>query len=157
MHFRILSLGILLIAFSSLSGQSTEQTAIEDIFLKQFHAHWQTADAEKLATLWHPEGDWMSLPGSRRIFSGREKVAQVWQVGLQGRDTAEKKQLVIDIDNVQMLGEALAQVDMVMTFGHETTGVLKEAMTVIVKKSEADWQILSCRVARISFTPAKNE
>lgn len=157
MHFRAFSLSILLIAFSSFFGQSTEQSAIEDLFLKQFHAHWQAGDAEKLAALWHPEGDWMSLPGSRRIFNGREKIAQVWQVGLQGRDTAEKKKLAIEIDNVRMLGGTLAQVDMVMTFGHETTGVLKEAMTAIVKKSEADWQILSCRVARISFTPGKSE
>lgn len=157
MRFRLFSLSILLIAFSSILGQSTEQTAIEDLFLKHFQSHWQSGDAEKLAELWHPEGDWMSLVGSRRIFSGREKIAQVWQVGLQGRDTAEKKQLVIEIDNVQMLGEQLAQADMVMTFGHESTGVLKEAMSVIVRKSEADWQVLSCRVARIFFTPGKSE
>ena len=99
----------------------------------------------------------MSLTGSRRIFSGREKIAQVWQVGLQGRDTPEKKQLLIEIDNVQMLGEQLAQVDMVMTFGHESSGVLKEAMSVIVNKSDVDWQVLSCRVARISFTPGSTE
>ncbi len=97
----------------------------------------------------------MSLVGSRRVFQGRAQIEQVWSIGLQGRDTAEARALAIEIDSLKMLGANRAQVDLVMTFGHESTGIVREAMSAVVQRDESGWRIRSCRVARISSTPAR--
>ena len=129
--------------------------AVADLFSGQFIAHWQAGNPERLASLWHEDGDWMSLIGSRRVFKGRDQIEQVWSVGLQGRDTPEARALAIEIDSVKTLSPDLAQVDMVMTFGHESTGIVREAMLAIVRRGETGWQILSNRVARISSAPSR--
>lgn len=132
-----------------------EVDAVEDLFVERFIAHWQAANPKGLASLWHEDGDWMSLIGSRRMFQGRDQIEQVWSIGLQGRETPEARALAIEIDSVKMLSPDLAQVDMVMTFGHESTGTVREAMLAIVRRGEAGWKILSSRVARISSAPSR--
>ncbi len=98
----------------------------------------------------------MSMVGSRRVFQGRDQIEQVWTIGLQGRDSPEARALAVEIDSTKMLGPSRAQVDLVMTFGHERTGIIREAMLAILQKDEGGWRILSCRVARISSSPAKS-
>ncbi len=136
------------------SAQPVEQDAVEDLFLQQFTAHWRAADAESLAALWHEDGDWMSLIGSRRVFKGHAQIEQVWSIGLQRRDSVEARTLTFEIDSTRTLSPSLAQVDLVMTFGHESTGIIREAMHAILRKDDGGWKILSCRVARISSMPA---
>lgn len=154
MRYTFLFLSLLFIAAPSVLGQSIEEEAIRDLFLEQFVAHWQGAAPEALAALWHAEGDWMNLVGSRRVSKGSVQIKEVWSVGLQGRDSAEARRLIIEIDSIKLLSSSLAQVDLVMTFGHESTGMIREAMFAILQKDETGWKILSSRVARISSTPA---
>ncbi len=151
------SVGIAEGALSQAAEEPADTTehVIEQLLLENFTDRWRAGDAEGLASLWHEDGDWMSLVGSRRIFQGREQIEQVWSIGLEGRDSAEARMLAIEIDSFKKLAPDLAQVDMVMTFGHESTGILREAMLAIVSESEAGWKILSSRVARISSVPAR--
>lgn len=155
MRYTPLLLVLLLITTPSAYGQSADEEAIRDLFLEQFITHWQGANAEGLAALWHDEGDWMNLVGSRRVFAGKDQIEQVWAIGLQGRDTAESRSLTIEVDTIKMLTPSLAQADLVMTFGHESTGIVREAMSSILQKDEMGWKIMTSRVARISFTPAQ--
>ncbi len=155
MRHASLFLGLLAMLAISTPGQPAEQDTVEDLFLQQFTAHWQAGDAKSLANLWHEDGDWMSLVGSRRLFKGRAQIEQVWSIGLQGRDTVDARALTIEIDSTTMLSPVLAQVDLVMTFGHERTGLVREAMHATLQKGETGWKIRSSRVARISHTPAQ--
>ncbi len=150
-----LFLCLLVVSPVSALSQPTEQGGAKALFLEQFTGHWQASDAKALAALWHEDGDWMSLVGSRRVFKGRDQIEQVWSIGLQGRDSAEARTLVIEIDSTRMLSPSLVQVDLVMTFGHESTGIMREAMHAILHKGDSGWKIVTCRVARISTTPAR--
>lgn len=136
-------------------GQTTPEQDVRKLFSEQFTTYWQLADAEGLASLWHEDGDWMSITGSRRIRKGRAQIAQVWSVGLRGRTTDEQRMLNLEIDAIQLLTPRLAQVDMVMVFGHAHTGIVREAMVALLEKEGATWKIRSSRVARISATPAQ--
>ena len=141
--------GLLFLLPLAASGQSAEEDAIKELFLEQFVGRWQAGDAEGLAALWHTEGDWMNLIGSRRIYKGPDQIKQVWSIGLQGRDTPESRRLVMEIDSIKMISPDIAQADLVMIFGHESTGVIQESMLAILQKEKNEWKILSSRVARI--------
>ena len=97
----------------------------------------------------------MSITGSRRILRGRAEIERVWSVGLQGRDTEEKRAVRLEIESIRLLGDDLAQVDLVMIFGHERTGVIREAMVAMVERGASGWEVASSRVARISSQPAQ--
>ena len=89
MRYPSLFLSLLFIVAPSVWGQSVEEDALRSLFLEQFVAHWQDAAPEALAALWHDEGDWMNLVGSRHLSKGSAQIEEVWSVGLQGRNSAE--------------------------------------------------------------------
>lgn len=148
-----------LLFFASVAAHSDPRTeeSIAAVFTEHFAASWQAGDADALARLWLEDGDWMSVIGSRRVFTGQEQIAQVWEIGLQGRDNESSRALRIEIDAVRRFGSDLAQVDLVMIFGQPTSGVLREAMVAIVRWHDDTWKIASSRVARISYEPASQE
>ncbi len=149
---RSIALGSLLLALSlspAVLWSAEDSAAIESLFADTFAELWQRGDARGLSELWTEQGDWMSLVGSRRIRSGRQEIAEVWEIGLQGRDTPEKRALRLDVQAVNRLSPALAQVDVEMIFGTEATGLIREAMVAIVELTGEGWRIASARVARI--------
>ncbi len=136
------------------SGGGGDEQAVERLFTHNFAQHWRAGEAEALASLWKEDGDWMNLTGSRRAWVGRESVAGVWQVGLQGRETPWHRALDVVVDGVRRLGEDVFQVDLDMTFGSAATGRVREAMLATVERSGDRWLVASARVARISSEPA---
>ena len=156
MKARHVVLWLLLTGVSNVFANPVDEAAIRSLFQEQFRSHWEAADPQGLAALWVDDGDWMSLIGSRKVFEGRDQIEQVWSIGLQGRDTPEKRNLEIEVDSIKALSPDLAQVDLVMTFGHIQTGIVREAMTAVVEGNRGEWKIASCRVARISATSAQH-
>lgn len=154
---RLTACCLLLLAGVAAHADPRDEESIAALFTEQFTTSWQAGDAEALARLWLVDGDWMSVVGSRRVFTGPEQIAQVWEVGLQGRDSEPSLSLRIDIDAIRRFGPDLAQVDLVMTFGQPSTGVLREAMVAIVEWHDDAWKIASSRVARISYEPPSQE
>ncbi len=148
--FPIAALGVILIvsAWSAEVRASTAATPTE-VLTGDFVAAWQKGDAPGLANLWTEDGDWMSVVGSRQVQSGQIAIQRVWEVGLEGRDTPEKRRLEILIDSVREFGEDLTQIDAVMVFGSPETGEMREALTAMLVRVEGGWLIASARVARI--------
>ena len=140
---------------SSLFAQNVDELEISNLFTKQFINKWQSSDPKGLASLWHEEGDWMSLIGSRGIYKGHKQIEQVWSIGLQSRLTVEQRKLTIEIDSIILHSPMLAHVDLVMTFGHARTGLIREAMFAIMQNGKDGWKIKNSRVSRISSTPAE--
>ena len=97
----------------------------------------------------------MSLIGSRGIQSGRDAIQGVWEIGLEGRDTPEKRRLEILVDSVLEYGDDLAQIDAVMVFGTPETGQIRESLIAILVRVDHGWRIASARVARIETIPAR--
>ncbi len=148
---------LLTMASVAVQADPRNERSIAALFTERFATSWQAGDAQGLARLWSEDGDWMSVIGSRRIFTGTEQIEQVWEVGLQGRDDEPSRSIRIDVDAVRKIGPDIAQVDLVMTFGQPSTGVLREAMMAIVEWRDDAWKIASSRVARISYEPATPE
>ena len=148
-------LGWALWGMPALAGPSAEDP-IKNLFLQSFISHWQAGDAASLAGLWQEQGDWMSMVGSRKVFKGRDQIEQVWSVGLNGRNTPESRTLSIEITGISLLAPHLAQVEMVMHFGHQTTGIIHEAAHAILERESAGWRIKTFRVARIASIPARD-
>ena len=147
---RAFAVGFLLLWVALPSAADREfSEPIERLFTTTFVELWEAGDADGLADLWLEHGDWMSMVGSRRIVSGREAIAGVWRVGLEGRETPESLALAIEVQSVRKLGADLAAVDLEMTFGTEETGVIREGMSAIVERLPEGWRIASARVARI--------
>lgn len=143
-------LALLVLLPASANAQQAEEAHIRRLFTEVFVSLWQRADAPGLAQLWHDDGDWMNLIGSRRLRRGRADLESVWQVGLRGRDTEAKRRLEVDLDAVRLLGPETAQADLVFTFGSPETGLIREALTAVLEKRDGQWRILSARVARIA-------
>ena len=142
-----------IILFSASATPFAEELSSEQevglVFSTEFHEHWVRADAEALSNLWTPEGEWMSLVGSRRIVRGRTAIAGVWEVGLEGRESPDQLALEIEVTEILLLSPEAAQVDLLMTFGSQNTGLMKEAMVAILQHDGQRWRIRSARVARI--------
>ena len=147
--------GVLLafiLAFGSVvpvtHGSSIAQE-ISGVFNEEFQELWGRGDAKGLGSLWTSDGEWMSLTGSRRIVRGQEAIAGVWEVGLEGREDPDQLALEIEVTQVIVLSPELAQVDLLMIFGSQRTGLMKEAMVAILVREAESWKIQSARVARI--------
>ena len=152
-HLAVYLVFLLTVVLCSTAGLAAEIRSSSSVLTRNFVAAWQRADAVELASLWAADGDWMSITGSRRAQSGREAIQGVWEIGLQGRETAEQRRLDIAIDAVREYGDDLHQIDAVMTFGSPETGQIREALTAILVRVEGDWLIASARVARIESIP----
>jgi len=145
---------LLLVCFLAAPLMAAEPAAeaeweLRSIFETTFAELWRNADTHGLAALWTEDGEWMSLVGSRRVVRGRESIAGVWEVGLRGRETKEALAIAAEVQQIRMLDTDLAQVDVMLTFGTEATGVIREAMFANLRATPQGWRIVAARVARI--------
>lgn len=140
---------LLLVAPLAAAVPPDVESEIRSVFESTFVERWRAADAGGLAELWTEGGEWMSLIGSRRVVTGRPAIAGVWEIGLRGRDSAAALAIEAEVQHVRLLSEGIAQVDVLMTFGTEATGVIREAMFANLVETPAGWRIVSARVARL--------
>ena len=148
-------LALILVPVSAVRGN--EAAAASETLASDFINHWQSADAGALAGLWAEDGDWMSITGSRRVVTGRERMVGLWQIGLQGRDTAAKRAIEIEVTTATMLADDIISTDWRVLYGTPATGTVDEAMFLVLVKEGEGWRIRTCRVARIGATaPAAN-
>ena len=142
---------VVVVAFVALAASAASDPGdqIRELFESDFVERWRSKDAQGLAELWTEDGEWMGLLGSRRVVTGREAIVGVWEIGLRGRDTPESLAITAEVQHVRLLGEGLAQADVLLTFGTEATGLMREAMFTNLAMTAEGWRIVSARVARL--------
>ena len=147
--FLVMFLGVTTVQAQEAQNVSSA-SAIASLYEDDFVNAWHAADAVAITDLWTDDGDWSSIVGSRRVVAGKSNLKGVWEIGLQGRDSAELRNLRVDITNIRMLKNGLGLVDLVMHFAEGSPSAMREEFVMVVQRVEEEWKIVSARAARLS-------